>query len=354
MTSTTARPRVQWIDTGRGLAIVLVALYHAARWLSKAGFDTAGWQLANEILSSLRMPLFFALAGLFAGKWLRASWRDLVRAKVVLFAWVFFIWETIGSIAFVLGTATNGHRVSLWDTGISLLISPLVPKLELWFIWALTLFFVLAKLTRAVPVWVQLGITALVSATALTLWLNTTTGATGSAKYYFFFLAGIYLRELILKFGSTPQVPVLVVAFVAWGAVSFSLSFLGLRGVFGLYFLNCVLGVIGGIAVSRVLTRLPVLHRIGTQTLPIYLAHTPIIIVISFLLSLTPLPDLGGPDILATPLLGVTAVTLALLLYGVCQHNGVLRYLYAPPLHLFDQLMERRKVSVGEAPVERP
>lgn len=342
MTSATPRGRLQWVDTGRGLAILLVALYHAARWLSRAGFDTAGWQVANEVISSLRMPLFFCLAGLFAGKWLHATWRELVRAKVALFVWVFLVWETIGSAAFVLGTASDGRRVNLLDTGISLLISPLVPKLELWFIWALTLFFVFAKLTRSVPVWVQLAVTAALSAVALTLWINTTTGATGSAKYYFFFLAGIYLRSHILTFGASRSRTLLVATFLTWAVVSTGLSLLGWRDVFGLYFLNCLLGVAGGIAVSRALVRLGLLHRIGTQTLPIYLAHTPLIIVISFVLSRTGLPHLARPDLLATPVTAVVAVTLALVLYSWCSRSP-LRYLYEPPLHLLD-----RRVRVPE------
>ncbi len=42
-----------------------------------------------------------------------------------------------------------------------------------------------------------------------------------------------------------------------------------------MYFVNCVVGVIGGLALSRFLSGLTVLGRLGRQTLPIYLAHTP-------------------------------------------------------------------------------
>ena len=338
-----ARERLAWVDTGRGVAIALVAFYHGARWLSRAGFDTEGWQAVNDVLSSLRMPLFFTLSGLFARKWLHASWGALFRAKLALFAWVFCVWEVIGSATFVLGSASNGRRVSIPDTAHALLWSPLYPKLELWFIWALTLFFIVAKLTRAVNRWVQLGLAAVLAAVALTLWFDVTTGPTGSAKYYFFFLAGIYLRELVMRLGQHGNRMVLVAVFVAWAGVSTAVSLLGLRDIWGVYFVNCVVGVAGGIVLSRFLSRFSVLGRIGQQTLPIYLAHTPIIIVITFALSLTPLPEMFGPDLLATPLVGVAALTTALLLYAWASKRPLLQYLYVPPLHLLDRTIAVRK-----------
>lgn len=337
-----ARARLGWVDTGRGIAIVLVALYHAARWLVNAGFDTAGWQAANEILSSLRMPLFFALSGLFAGKWLTANWRDLWRAKLVLFLWVFIVWEVIGSVVFILGTAIDGQRVSIKDTVVALLISPVFPRLELWFIWALSIFFVLAKLTRSVNKWVQLGLAAIVSAVALTLWLSFTTGVTGSLKYYFFFLAGIYLRDLLINFGSLANRSILIGVLGLWVLISVGLSYFGIRQVAGLYFLNCLLGVLAGIVLSRALSRIDLIGWAGRNTLPIYLAHTPIIILASFALSLTALPVLMSQDLIVTPIVAVAAVAASLWLHRVCQRR-VLRYLYEPPMHL----LSRPRVGAG-------
>ena len=82
---------VSWVDTGRGLAIMLVVLYHSANW-----FAVPAWQSANSTVSTFRMPLFFAISGMFAGKWLAASWSDLWRAKISLFTWVVLVWSAIG------------------------------------------------------------------------------------------------------------------------------------------------------------------------------------------------------------------------------------------------------------------
>ena len=325
--------RLDWVDTGRGIAIVLVALYHAARWLSRAGFDTDGWQYANTVMSSLRMPLFFVLSGLFARKWMTAPWRQLLRSKLLLFIWVFAIWEIIGSAAFVLGTAANGRRVSLWDTAVSLLISPLFPRLELWFIWALTLFFVIAKLTRKLHYWLQLGVAGVISMVALTVWLNQTTGLTGSMKYYVFFLIGLHLRSAVLAFGGTRRRLLLFLGLAGWGLISASLVLLQWREIFGLYFLNCLAGVVGGIALSRLVATIPIIASVGRQTLPIYLAHTPLIIVTMYVLSVTPIPQLMPHAVVVTPLVALAAVGAALALHRVCM-RGLLKVLYEPPMWL--------------------
>src|SRR3954454_25108252 len=98
-----AKVRVTWVDTGRGIAITLVALFHATNWLLGAGAHVQGWSQANLVMSSLRMPLFFTLAGLFAGKWVRGAWGPLWRVKVRLYLWVFLLWGAIGSLTFYIG-----------------------------------------------------------------------------------------------------------------------------------------------------------------------------------------------------------------------------------------------------------
>jgi hypothetical protein len=107
------RSRLAWVDTGRGVAISLVALYHAGNWLGGTDLDVGPWQDVSTVLSSLRMPLFFVLAGLFAPKWLEAGWRWLLRWKVLLFWWVFVVWETIGTFAFPLGLAAADKPIGV-------------------------------------------------------------------------------------------------------------------------------------------------------------------------------------------------------------------------------------------------
>lgn len=322
--------RIGWIDTGRGLAILLVALYHSVNWLGSAGFDLGYWREVNEALSSLRMPLFFALAGIFAPKWLAAPWTALWNSKLRLYVWVFLVWEVIGSLVFLVGTGMQGQGFGVRQSLLALLVSPVAPRFELWFIWALTLFFVVAKVTRAAPAAWQLLAAGLLSFVALSGWATANVGWTGSVRYYFFFLAGIYLRPVILRLG-TVAVPLAAGIVVAWAGFSVGVALLDLRAVPGVYFANCLLGVAAGIGLSRALTGIGRLAMLGRTTLPIYLAHTPIIILLSFVLS-APLvnPAVATVAVAVPPALAAVAVALALALHRATAQTP-LRHLYQPP-----------------------
>lgn len=344
-----ASGRLAWVDTGRGLAISLVALYHAGNWLAKTPLDVEQWRDASAVLSSLRMPLFFVLAGLFAPKWLDADWRSLVRSKTLLFWWVFLVWTTIGTLVYPLGLAAGGQRVGLRDQVEGLLLAPVLPRFELWFIWALSLFFLLAKAVRRVaPRW-QLLATGLLSAVALTVWVDTTTGWTGAAKFLFFFLLGVHGGRPMTAFAARVRPLTGALVLLVWAVWAVALQVTGLQAVPGLYFLDCLLGVLAGVVVARALSRVRWLGRIGRQTLPIYLAHTPLLLVLTFLVSREPLVDALAPvGWLVPPVVAALAVVSSLGLHRLVQGAGA-GWVYAPPARLVRWLG-----GPGRQQVDRP
>lgn len=339
----TAIERIGWVDTGRGIAILLVALFHSANWLLEVGFNIPYWRDINDALSSMRMPLFFVLSGLFAPKWLLRPWRDLWTVKVRLYVYVFLLWEVVGSIVFQIGQIMTGVGFGLRHAVVDLVVSPVLPRFELWFIWALSIFFVVAKLSRRVNPRLQLVVAGAVSIVALSGLDTPNVGWSGALKYYFFFLAGIYLRSWIIRIGAIDNRLLIGATMLLWLAVTATVALLGLRDVFGVYFLNCVVGVIGGIALSRTLCLLRWFGNIGRITLPIYLAHTPIIILISSVLSL---PLLFGAAAVIAPvlplILAATAVLLALELNQFASRSW-LRFAYEPPPVVTDLGHRRRR-----------
>nr|WP_225224955.1 acyltransferase [Cellulomonas sp. JH27-2] len=324
------RTRLDWVDAGRGLAICLVVLFHSANWLGAAGIDTRGWISFNLVVSSLRMPLFFALSGLFAGKWLLVSWRTLWSGKVRMFAWVFLVWSTIGACAFTVGTRVMLDQGSLLKgTLLPIVLAPAYPRLELWFIWALALFFCLAKLTARLDPRLQLAVAGVGSAVALSGWVTASPGWNGSVRYYFFFLVGLHARTLIIRLGSTRRIGLLASGFAAWLVASFALWHWNLREVPGLYFINCLLGLVAGVALSRVV-RWRAIRAVGSRTLPIYLAHTPIILLVCMVISLTAISQVPVTAQVAPPLLMLVAVIGALLLNRAAPRAGA-AWLYEAP-----------------------
>lgn len=326
------KQRIDWVDAGRGLAIALVVLFHSTNWLGEAGFGIAGWEFFDETIASIRLPLFFTMSGLFAVKWMRASWRDLWGAKISLFVWVFAVWSVIATFSFMLGLNVQGAEGNYLGQLKNLLWAPFLPRFELWFIWALALFFVVAKVIHRLPVLVQLGATGVLSIVALSEVFVGNAGWVGSAKYFFFFLCGILLRDRIIRWSNTARPTVLASIFVLWVAVALGGTALGFKAFFGYYFVCCVIGVFAGVAVSRVLARIPGPRYLGTRTLPVYLTHTTIILIVVWLLAWTlPLPELAVLGAVLPPLLAALAIAVSLGLSRLFARNRVLRYVYEQP-----------------------
>jgi uncharacterized membrane protein YcfT len=327
--------REVWIDAGRGIAVVLVVLYHAARW-----FDVAAWEQVNDYVSSVRMPFFFMISGVLAYRVGAAgeagmAWRTLWDRRLRLYLWVFVIWECIGTACYLVGFALRGTPLGFGPMLRDLLLSPVRPQFELWFIWALAIFCVLARLLRSVDWrWHLLG-AAVPSVVALTEGFDLgNVGWNGVLKYYVFFVCGMYLRALLLRFARTPW-PVRAGLLLAWALLATVVELTGLRSVVGVYFVLCTVGILAGVAFGTLLARSDVLVRIGSSTLPVYLGHTPVIIIgSSLVIALTGsavLPWAVG--LVVVPVAAAVAVALSWWVHRWTA-SGPLRYLYGVPERL--------------------
>lgn len=330
--------RLGWVDAGRGLAIALVVFFHTAQWLREAGLEVTGWVLVNDTIATLRLPVFFVLAGLFAQKWMTAPWRSLWGVKLSLFVWVYCLWSVIATFTFMLGLNLQGAQGNYFAQLAHIPMLPFAPRFELWFIWALAFFFVTARLLFRVPVAVQLTAAGALSFVALSWsaqWFPTAnTGWSGMAKYFFFFLVGLHLRTLILRASERLSVWVLATGFAAWlTAAVLGTAYGWARTVPGYYFVTCLLGLIAGLGVAKVLSHWATLRSLGAQTLPVYVTHTSLVLVLAWLLAQTA-GALSGPwwGWLLVPTVAVTAIAGSLLLAHAAERRTPWRYLYlAPP-----------------------
>ena len=329
--------RLGWVDAGRGLAIALVVFFHTAQWLREAGLEVTGWVLVNDTIATLRLPVFFVLAGLFAQKWMTAPWRNLWGVKLSLFVWVYCLWSVIATFTFMLGLNLQGARGNYLAQLTNIPLLPVAPRFELWFIWALAFFFVAARLLYRVPVAVQLTAAGALSFVALSWfaqWFpDANTGWTGMAKYFFFFLVGLHLRALILRAADNVGPAVLTVGFVAWLAMAVTGTATGwAKSMPGYYFATCLVGLVAGLGVAKVLARWAALRSLGSQTLPVYVTHTSVILVLAWLLS-------QAAALLATvwwgwilvPTVAVTAIAVSLVLAHAAERRAPARYLYTAP-----------------------
>ena len=78
--------RVAWADIAKAFSMILLVAY-----------TLAGDHLyLNEMLTYVRMPLFFFVSGLFGYRVVTAtSFRELMRDKVTNFIYLYVLWEFI-------------------------------------------------------------------------------------------------------------------------------------------------------------------------------------------------------------------------------------------------------------------
>jgi uncharacterized membrane protein YcfT len=261
--------RIAWPDAARGMAIVLVVLHHAVIYSDAQGLAPPWWVATTEMLRTMRMPLFFLAAGLFAGKWVTGKWRALFKNKVLLFAWVFVLWVLIRWVVLNLVPGVDS------ETGIWQLPLHLFWPVGGWFIFVLAIFFVLARLTICVPRALQLA----TAAAASVLWFALedpigNNGWDGVPTFYVFFILGCHWRAAVLEFGRRIT-PVLGVALVAlWVGSYVVLAAFDLENAPILSFGLRIVGLAAGIALARGLEKLEPIRRLGQATLTVYMSHT--------------------------------------------------------------------------------
>lgn len=303
--------RVQWADAARGLAIALVVLHHTAKRSAVAG--SADWWLTlTEVLQTVRMPLFFAVAGLFAATWVNGqrSWPALLRSKVLLFAWVYVLWL---ALRFVWTAAVPGGREPQTLTDLAWRL--VLPGTG-WFIVALAAMFVIARATRRVPTPLVLLTASVVSIVFLADGVrlgNQTWDGVGT--YAVFFLVGVTLRGHILVLAERVPRWATVLVPLAWAGTYAALAAAGLQEAPVVGFLLRLLGIAAGISVALLVQHRSWLRALGRRTLPVYMTHQ--LLIVSLVSAVAAVASFDTNLVLhqAGPLL--LAVLLVALTYGV-------------------------------------
>jgi fucose 4-O-acetylase-like acetyltransferase len=142
---TTTNTRIQWIDTAKGIGIILVVYGHVLVGLhSSSDFNLPDVFFHNSFgfIWSFHMHLFFFLAGIFAVKSLSKRSRfDFVMHKVKMIAYPYLVWSLVqGLLQMVMGKFVNSN-ISFMDI-LKIPYKPL-PQQHFWFLYVLFIFFVI-------------------------------------------------------------------------------------------------------------------------------------------------------------------------------------------------------------------
>ena len=275
----TVRARTAWVDVAKGLSIVLVVLHHVV--LQAVG---QGWapDVAREVsaaLGTLRMPLFFLASGIFATSTLAGPWRRLLERRVAFFAWLYVVWLVVRYVWF--GLLAHGARLGDWPSPWTAVTQLWLPASAMWFLYALALFSLVGRLSRAVPAPVRVGAAAVLSVLVGSGLVVVESYAWRSmALNLVFFLVGAdasgAIRRAADGLGRRGAS-----GFAAGAGAAFVVLTLALRdpdvvAVPGMRLLTSLVALLAGVCVAVALAgaragRVP--QWLGTRTLEVYLLH---------------------------------------------------------------------------------
>ncbi|KQX08058.1 MULTISPECIES: acyltransferase family protein [unclassified Leifsonia] len=301
--------RERWIDTAKGIAIVLVVLYHATMYLGLAGVDVPGAR-ANPMLETFRMPLFFFMSGVLGARALALGYRALFHRRLALLIYLYVLWVALQQIflAVLPPTSLEPEPSPLW----SFLTLAVVPNENLWFLYALPVFFTIAWLTRSWPAVVPLALAGVVSVLFSSGILESDTAWDKMGRYLFFFLLALRIGGRVRRVAPSVRwwhAAVLGAVYLALTGLTFAS---GIRGIPLVLFGLSLLAVAVGIAVAVVMSRIPVfdvVRFLGTRTLPIYVVHAFPLLAVGALLVATGV-DVPTPVAVAMPVV-LTALSTA-------------------------------------------
>lgn len=142
--------RVAWVDFSKGICIILVVLLNTTYGVEKSTGLVTVFHSFNEWAQPFRMPDFFFIAGLFLMRRVDRPWRSFLDTKVAHFAYFYVIWM---SIWYVVRLPQYIGEMGLENALLLYLKNFIEPLGSLWFIYMLSVFFVVAKLLKSFPVW---------------------------------------------------------------------------------------------------------------------------------------------------------------------------------------------------------
>ncbi|MFY1615843.1 acyltransferase family protein [Micromonospora sp. WMMD736] len=333
--------RVRWADAAKGVCIVLVVGWHVVvkdylRIDWHVGVPVPGlWGTLGEQLLPLRMPLFFTISGLFAANAVQRPWRAVARSRIAGFLYLYALWLLIHTAVLAVTPEFPTDRAT---SALGLLAQLTVTPSNLWYLYALVLYFVLAKATRRLPRLLVVVPAAVLSAVAAAGLLATPGNRGGLYQNLLFFLAGLYLRPHIQRWAATATRRRLALTGGAYALALAGMAAAGAQRWFGVWPAVSVVAVAFGVTAAAQLAQWPALGdrlaALGRVTLPIYVIHMPLLALLHHLLA-APVSELDagaqGLIVLGYPIL-LTALVGGL---SLAVHRALLaaraRWLFAFP-----------------------
>lgn len=283
-----AKPRNAWADVAKGVCILLVVLWHVIMkhylqidWHLPLPIPGA-WGKFGDTLLPLRMPVFFTLSGMFAANAALRPWKVVVKSRVAKFYYIYVLWFIVHTVilSLVVPDFDTLAAHGVWDIVEQLTITPT----NLWYMIALAVYFVIAKVTIKLPIAAMLVPALLLNAIASAGWLAAPGNRGQLYQNLLFFLIGLRFKPYVEKWARTATLKMFLGGTAVYLVIMVGIQALDAKEWFGVWtvisLLAIVLGVAGAVQLERWKSVSTQLAKLGRNTLPIYVMHMPILALI--------------------------------------------------------------------------
>jgi surface polysaccharide O-acyltransferase-like enzyme len=280
---THVKRRVEWIDLVKACSVLLVVFMHATNLMvDVSGPSGPGHflQTFNAVIEPLRMPAFFLVSGMLAASAIHRPWRATTRRTTGM-VYLYVVWMVLFLALQALFGVIATEPVQ----------AVLFAKSGYWYLYAMALFFVIARLLRHQPAWVVVAVAVvpnLLRPEVDRIVEDVVPGAlyTSMAMNLSFFLLGAYFSRMVAGIAEhTTWVRTVVLGAVA---VPFGIAWMTSPGLAGrTYFPVSVLMLAFGVSLAVQITRNGAPRWAGflaARTLPIYVWQWPVIFLVGLVL----------------------------------------------------------------------
>ena len=266
--------RIEWMDSVRGTAILLLLVWHASAIPELFGQDMPGiLREINSFFLPYRMPTLMLLSGVLLAKSLRKPLPQYYAGKFAMILWPYVVWVLIARATFL-----DVEGLSWWHWRGWYATS------YLWFLFYIGVYYLVAPLFRRLPPWVPVALAA-IGAVVVPY------GTIEQRMLYFavFFFAGSWLarsRDTFARLTSRRAALIFVVPVVAFGIAASVWTDALQYAVWGAPFSIAGALLLAAVysSIERRGVRMGALRFLGRSSIVYYVSHFPVMAMITLAL----------------------------------------------------------------------
>lgn len=340
--------RVDWVDYGKGICIILVVMMHSTL---NYGHMVHGEGWMHDVVAfarPFRMPDFFMIAGLFLSRSINGPLRDYIDRKVIHFAYFYILWLGLQTLVFEADRIVSDPAA----VGLIFLKQLVFPASSLWFIHQLLVFYVVTRLVRQLPPFAVFLGAALLHVAFYAGAIETGWSVTNRfANWYVFFFAGYAAAPFVFRFAREmgARVPLALAALLTWAVWNGRLVGMGLSDLPGI---SLALGFAGAFAIVTIAA---LLARFSAGGFIRYAGKHSIVIYLTFFIPMKAaqkglaetglIPDIGTASLAVL----VFAVTTPLIFHRLIRKTPLIALYERPAAFRLGQKQEPVRAILARA-----